>query len=285
MSDSYVVIGIHGLSNKPDEETLKAWWEKALLEGLVRNQGRSSGGINFDLCYWRDIRYDDADENPEPYTRAKGNGPLPKHKDGLFDAVTGKLGDFADGPIDWAKRYFGADNLADAVLRNKLPDLAAYYDDEGQRNDMRDRFTETLQRHQGKRMVVIAHSMGSIIAYDVLRSIGRQDTSFRIDHLVTIGSPLGLPQVKYRIQEEHDSVRTPSVVRKWTNFADRRDLVATDSHLADDYAPNFRDVKVKDDRVINSYTSEEDGEGDPNYHKSYGYLRTAELSELLRHFF
>ncbi len=283
MSDSCVIIGIHGLANKPEQRTLKKWWEMALSEGLERNQGRTSGGVTFDLCYWADIRYAEPDDNPEPYVQAKGKDSLPKHKDGWFDAVTARLGDLADDPIDWAKRYFGTDNLADAILRKKLPDLAAYYQDEGQREAMRERFTETLKKHRDKRMMVIAHSMGSIIAYDVLRRMGRQDTNFRVDHLVTIGSPLGLAQVKHRIQEENDLIRTPSVVRKWTNFADRRDLVATDSHLADDYAPNARDVKVKDDRVINTYTSKEEGKGDPNYHKSYGYLRTPELSELVRH--
>ena len=108
--------------------------------------------------------------------------------------------------------------------------------------------------------------------------------SFRVDHLVTIGSPPDLSQVKHRARENHDSVRTPSVVRKWTNLADRRDLVAADSDLADDYAPNDHGVKVRDDRVINTYTSEEDAKGDLNYHKSYGYLRTPELSEIVRNF-
>ncbi len=286
MSDSYVIIGIHGLANKPKEPKLKEWWEKSLLEGLERNQGRNGGDIAFDLCYWADLRYPAPDQNPEPYVPAKGSDPLPRHKDAWFDKVTAKLGDLADDPIDWAKRYFGTDNLADAVLRKKLPDLAAYYDNAGQRQEIRERFSETLAKseHQDKRLMVIAHSMGSIIAYDVLRRIGRKDTAFRVDHLVTIGSPLGLSQVKHRVREENDLVRTPSVVRKWTNLTDRRDLVATDSHLADDYAPNDRDVRVKDDRVINTYTSEKDGEGAPNYHKSYGYLRTPELSEILRGF-
>ena len=78
MSNSYVIIGIHGLANKPEEGTLKKWWEMALLEGLERNQGRTSGGIDFDLCYWADIRYPKPDDKPEPYVRAKGDGPLPK---------------------------------------------------------------------------------------------------------------------------------------------------------------------------------------------------------------
>ena len=60
--------------------------------------------------------------------------------------------------------------------------------------------------------MLIGHSMGSIIAYDVLRIVGRQTPLVPVDHFITIGSPLGLPHVKTKIYEENDLVRTPSVV-------------------------------------------------------------------------
>jgi hypothetical protein len=60
------------------------------------------------------------------------------------------------------------------------------------------------------------------------------------------------------------------------NYAERRDPVAFDSHLRDDFGPNARDIRVVDDLVINNYRSPS---GEPNYHKSYGYLRTPELSK------
>lgn len=283
MADGYIIIGIHGLANKPPEPTLREWWQEALLEGLERNQGRTDRALSFDLSYWADLRYDSPDQTSEPYVRADGAGRLPRYKEDWLDGIVAKIGNLADAPLDWAKRYFGADNLADSVLRQKLPDLATYYDDESLRERIRDRFADKVRAAAAtqKRIMVIAHSMGSIVAYDVLRRIGREDMGLRVDHLVTIGSPLGLSQVKHRIRQENDLVRTPSVVRKWTNFADRRDLVAADSHLADDYAVNDREVKVRDDMVINTYTNET---GDANYHKSYGYLRAPELSEILRGF-
>ncbi len=146
---------------------------------------------------------------------------------------------------------------------------------------MRDKFVEKLEGHRGKRLMVIAHSMGSIIAYDVLRALGRERHDIQVDHFITIGSPLGLPHVKYKIWNEYNLVRTPSIVQKWTNFSDRRDPVALDVHLSDDYAPNDYNVQVKDDLVINTYKSPK---GDPNYHKSYGYLRAPELSQAIRAF-
>ena len=96
--------------------------------------------------------------------------------------------------------------------------------------------------------MLIAHSMGTIIAYDVLREIGHAknstyDPDFELAHFMTIGSPLGLPHVKAKILKErgYAPVRTPSVVtERWVNYADRKDPVALDVHLRDDYAENSK---------------------------------------------
>ncbi len=284
MSDSYVIIGIHGLANKPEKKTLVKWWQDSIVEGLRRNQRRTAEDVSFDLVYWRDWRYSKPipnANNKEPYRKASGTGPLPTYKDGWLDDVVAGFAGLAGKPLDWAKQYFGTDKIADTVLRTKLKDLATYYDKPAKREQLRNNLRDKLKEHPGKRIMVIAHSMGSIIAYDVLRAMGREDPAFRVEHLVTIGSPLGLPHVKYRIQQENDLVRTPSVVRKWTNLADRRDPVAADAHLKDDYEANVRGVRVQDDLVINGYVG---SKGKSNYHKSYGYLRAPEVSRIIREF-
>lgn len=286
---SYKIIGVHGLANKPEEKTLQRWWKRSILEGLKRNCGNTEQKISFEIVYWADIDYAAPvpdSQNPEPYLKVAGNGKLRTYEDGWRDdVVAGVLGTVAK-PLDWAKRYFGVGKVADAVLAAKLQDLSKYYKNAGKRNAMRNRLRDKLLNSSGERIMLIAHSMGSIIAYDVLREMGRQDRDFRVDHFVTIGSPLGLPHVKDKIWKENHLVRTPSVVRKWTNFADRRDPVALDVHLSDDYKENDADVKVRDDLVINSYTgkSKPGKQGKPNHHKSYGYLRTPEMSNAIRSF-
>ncbi len=148
---------------------------------------------------------------------------------------------------------------------------------------------DTLVPLRGEKIMLIAHSMGSIIAYDVLRDLGRRDRDFPVHRLVTIGSPLGLFEVKSRVHEERITytdvpVRTPTVVTDgWVNYADRRDPVAFDIHLADDYRPNGAGVHVVDDLVLNDYVSPSPKE-ERNSHKSYGYLRTPELSEYIQAF-
>ena len=46
-----VVIGIHGLANKPEKSLLSGWWKAAIREGLQRI---GYGGIHFhfQMCYW-----------------------------------------------------------------------------------------------------------------------------------------------------------------------------------------------------------------------------------------
>ena len=53
-----------------------------------------------------------------------------------------------------------------------------------------------------------------------------------------------------------------------------------------DYEPNDQGVKVADLPVINAYRSPLDRSpaDQPNYHKSYGYLRTPEMSNVVRAF-
>lgn len=57
--------------------------------------------------------------------------------------------------------------------------------------------------------------------------------------------------------------------------------MAVDTHLRDDIGPNSVGIRVEDDLVINDYISPS---GEKNRHKSYGYLRTPELSRLINQF-
>lgn len=309
-----IIVGIHGLANKPEKKVLAEWWERSIREGLEKNCGLRDADFEFKPVYWADLLYAnplhdnelmkfDHQFNGEPYVRA-AEGSLIEHKDGLADdLIAGALG-LVGSTVDFLKERFEMDKLADWVLGKALKDLAFYYDESREIGDrstpplptrarkvMMDELTNTLLPLKGEEIMLIAHSMGTIIAYDVLRDIGRHDPVFEVAHFVTIGSPLGIPHVRNKIIEERAyhaeeegkaRVRTPSVVtRSWVNFADRRDPVALDVHLADDYGRNGKGVCVKDDLVLNSYKSSAD---EPNYHKSYGYLRTPELSRHLRDF-
>ena len=178
MSTNYQIIGIHGLANKPPESQLKQWWQRSIQEGLRRNEGRasSSGSLAMDVVYWANWNYPrpiPEDKNKEPYVRAKGSRPLPKYEEGFWDGLRADASDLLDTPLDWLKRSFGVDKLADKILGLKLKDLALYYKNKVKREYLRKRLEKRILESRGKRIMVIAHSMGSIIAYDVLRRLSR----------------------------------------------------------------------------------------------------------------
>ena len=46
-----VIIGIHGMGNKPPETVLKKWWLDSMYEGLRAN-GYPEHKFRFELVYW-----------------------------------------------------------------------------------------------------------------------------------------------------------------------------------------------------------------------------------------
>lgn len=73
----------------------------------------------------------------------------------------------------------------------------------------------------GVETVVVAHSLGTVVAYNVLRTFGRTE-DWVVPQLVTVGSPLGVT----RIRQEILPPRWPSCVGAWFNAMDDRDVVA-----------------------------------------------------------
>jgi Alpha/beta hydrolase of unknown function (DUF900) len=199
---SSIILGIHGLGNKPTDPPHAEDWTKAILEGLKRNNSLDlpESALPFELVYWRDWKYSegiDPTQDEEPYKAEKGSGPFLAYRQHWPDVFLREGLQLSAKPLDWAKQHFGVDSLADAVLQRRLPDLGLYYSDQAKRADLRRRLREALIRHQGKRIMIIAHSMGTIVAYDVLRELGSEQPAFTISHLVTLGSPLGLPHVLF----------------------------------------------------------------------------------------
>lgn len=308
-----IIVGIHGLANKPPKTVLTKYWKDSIAEGLKKNC-RQVSPFKYQMVYWADLLYkNQLHDNPnysfdnlyntEPYVEAK-KGALKEHEDGLRDQLIKYAGQVSGKTVDILHGPLGMEKFAEWALGKVLKDLAFYYDKTRKiadrsnppkmvlaRKVLMEDLTRELLTQKGKNIMLIAHSMGSIIAYDVLRRLGRSHPSFEIAEFITMGSPLGLSHVKANIFNEADyeekkkRVRTPSIVQNWVNYADRKDPVSFDAHLEDDYVPNKHGVKVKDDRVLNDYqVKKPDGKLVENHHKSYGYLRTPEVSRHIQAF-
>jgi pimeloyl-ACP methyl ester carboxylesterase len=276
-----IVIGIHGLKNKPAKYLLARWWAMSLAEGLQRNHGLTASPT-FELVYWADVQYPAPTPEAEfdnPYIKADGQGPLRRYNGSALDTVRAIAGKWGGRTIDKGKDLIGLSEQVDRLLGIAFDDLRDYYAKPDVRNLMRARLATVLQQHQDKRVCLIAHSMGSIIAYDVLRTLEQQPPA--IDHFVTIGSPLGLPIVTQHIRGEFSKTSIPRQVKQWTNLADPGDKVALDCSLADEYQSFPGAVGVQDVLVYNGYV---DRLGKIDRHNGYGYLRTPELADVVRAF-
>ncbi|MFI9172973.1 PGAP1-like alpha/beta domain-containing protein [Streptomyces lincolnensis] len=147
------------------------------------------------------------------------------------------------------------------LLRNFIPDANGYFFVPKIGDAIRDRLRAALDATDGP-VVVVGHSLGTVVAYDVLSEDRYEDREIPL--FVTLGSPLGYTEIQDVLVGR--PLRVPAPVRLWTNFADPFDVVTLDTTLADDFrsmANVITDVPV-DNRS-------------PNSHAPCGYLRTREV--------
>src|SRR5262245_1177345 len=195
------IIYIHGLENKPPPATKEEWCYQALAEGLKRNSGQTLQA-NFALAYWADLRYerpDDIATMDERYEPAAGTGPFRRYAGSRTDELRDIADKYGGRVLDKEKDSIGLGSNIELLLGVTLTDLGAYYHDAGLRSKIRGRLSDILAHHRRDRVSLIAHSMGSIVAYDVLRKSERI-TESQIENFVTIGSSLGLPLVTQKIR-------------------------------------------------------------------------------------
>ena len=299
---SKIIVGIHGLGNKPPKKILENWWKLSIREGLA-TMGQSWHSFKFELVYWADIlhqkpldplvKYDKHPlfiENPYvPGSDFLNKEPNPKRK---------KILTYVEKQLDrlFLKKdlSFNLSKISDLIIQKYFKDFNSYYsatvlDPNEQkvpaRRIINNRLLKVLRKHKSKQIMLIAHSMGSIIAYDVLT---HDMADLRINTFITIGSPLGFSLVMQKILLEQNKgsiknakAKTPDKIsRKWTNFSDLEDKVAMNYDLADDFEANTKNILPEDIIVQNNYVFQENR----NPHKSYGYLRTPQLAQSIIEF-
>ncbi len=292
MARERIIIGIHGLGNKPPAMLLGNWWRLAITEGLTAINAQTD--FNFELVYWADVLNDnplDPDETDDdsdyfikekylPATAANNNA----HNDSVLHKISGKFNNL----IFNKKLHENFPSVTDWVIKNFFAELDIYLNDKTISEDgielpvkeiIKERLKSILLMNKNKKIMLIAHSMGSIIAYDVLNELSGR---INIDTLITIGSPLGVPFINDKMK--HDSVKslkTPDVIEKaWYNFADPDDKLAVNFELDKIFSPNDSGIVPKGMLVENNYEMN----GEKNPHKSFGYLRTPELAFVIKKF-
>lgn len=135
----------------------------------------------------------------------------------------------------------------------------------------------------GRRVLLLAHSMGSVIAWDTLWEMTHEDgDDFAVDLIVTMGSPLGQRFIQRRLKgyREKDAYRYPHNIRRWINLSAVGDMTSIDPTLADDFAamPRLGLVESIEDCGVQNYFRLD---GELNVHAEYGYLANAVTARIV----
>jgi hypothetical protein len=133
--------------------------------------------------------------------------------------------------------------LADAGLLLSLRQVRRYLTEP----DLRKQAQEIVAAEiDTETRVVVAHSLGSIVAYEALCALGAGPGAGGIV-LVTLGSPLGIRNVIFdRLvpQPINGCGPWPAPVRRWVNIADRGDIVALVKSLSTRFGDGVENVIV-----------------------------------------
>ncbi len=245
-----IVVYVHGNGNKVREELLKRQWDLALF-------GRDAGAASR-MAYWAPLLHPQPLPDPE-FDEAE----LPAPEAGLEAAEAAappELEGYVRGMRYSAEAVVAGEELEDAAgvgvealplpreLRTRIfeqlvkvtfKDVHAYFF-----RDFAERMRAVVRAAIAgidEPFVVVAHSLGTIVAYDVLRE--EASRGLEIPLFVTVGSPLAVQEIQDLVTRP---LEVPAGVRAWLNASDFRDVVALDHEIRPEYDPPDRctDLKV-----------------------------------------
>jgi hypothetical protein len=147
-----------------------------------------------------------------------------------------------------AVRYLAERGALDGVLRGSLRQVATYLTRPAMRWSILDRFAQEIQPDT---LVVIGHSLGSVIAYEGLY----EGKAPNVRCFITLGSPLGIRGLVFdRLKStlEGKPGAWPGNVKEWSNFADVGDVVALERDLRKDFSKKVKNLKVDNGAEVHS---------------------------------
>ncbi|MEO3756587.1 hypothetical protein [Streptomyces sp. B6B3] len=131
--------------------------------------------------------------------------------------------------------------LSERLMIASLRQVRRYLTEPATRDAVRQRLAALVT---AETRVVVAHSLGTVVAYETLAAARPE---WRDIALVTLGSPLAIRNVVFdRLLPAPTDGRAhwPASVSRWTNIADRGDVVALVKTLAPRFGDRVTDLPV-----------------------------------------
>lgn len=227
------ILGVHGVKNhqgglEPAKaaERLAGWWSSSVRKGL----GFSEDGedpLTVNMAYYAhrlhlgtaqgedDPDFLDPDVQELIVSWAKLCG-APQ------ETAQGWLSSPARAAVDWVALKWGLDHKVARILAAAFfREVQTYFTDADRRTAATDDVATAVDSTAPQ--VIIAHSLGSAVIYETLWAHAHPP----IDLLITIGSPLAMPDIVYHRLRPHAGSRgRPPGVARWINIADPGDFIA-----------------------------------------------------------
>lgn len=271
------VIYMHGIGKHDEKDKLKATWDKALF-GKVQGEKTS-------MAYWADLRKPDHELEKLALIGAEAKQIASGIKDPQLAELTASMTQEIASHFDQINakalesRFLSPipPEVADLILKLLIKDVALYFFDGNAREKIKQRLIDELDK--ADECIIIGHSMGTVITYDVLREYSR--SGFKPVLYMTLGSPLGLDTVQRNLKvlagkDPEEKLTTPSAPSIWSNFSSIGDPVCLDMELSDDFVLSVNSNRLDDYHVINPRLLS----GDP--HSIEGYLSINEIQAQVR---
>ena len=123
------------------------------------------------------------------------------------------------------------------VMKSLLKEVHDYlFNINGIRDEIRKRVMDDLNAQDVENHIIVSHSQGTIIAYDILTGV---NDCKEIQGLLTLGSPLGIDEVQDKLNHTTNNGFPKKLKGQWFNVYDPLDIVSrADPKLANDFKMN-----------------------------------------------
>lgn len=291
------IVFVHGRSQHHKQPIeLAKQWKDALLEGFTRIGTPYAGQLDFTFPYYGDALFDAVEKASLDNVRGLMSNGAPvsepdRQEQAFVWQVTREMamqngiteeqialeagGDIKImdlhnwPPIQAVLRLLDKIEGASATIIELILRDTWYY---LTKKDIRQKVNEIVDFQLPRKddCIVVAHSLGSVVAYNLL--MNRQPAN-NVKALITLGSPLGIKDIYDRLPSDVSPRKAPPAVGQWHNLRDKRDTVALHEIGKDAFggAPTV----LNNSKVTNK---------SDNRHDIANYLQAPEVAALIRRF-
>jgi hypothetical protein len=287
------IIYITGMKPKPDPAVHRPLLMRVLAASLGRRDDRAAEWLhareeNFVLVSWTSLLYSErADIAPDlPGVERLLERPIPSERDrreaGALWRSLLRAWHLVGDSYPWLSRV-----VASQALNVTLEDVRRYLSNrDGVAEAIRQSLTDELVRawEAGDRVLVIGHSLGSVIAYDSFWQLSRRDRRRdRVDLFLSLGSPLATRFIRKGLQGTglRGLERYPDNIVRWVNVSARGEMVALHRRVRPFFAAMQRAGLVQTIEDITGIYNHFRVGDELNVHKSYGYLNHPVVAGLI----